>query len=436
MKLKIRSDKIKDIEKILKNKNIPNLYIFFGKMFRTGFVPFLNHWDFKCIKNSLESKYTSISINIRKRMYNEIYNIGFVTDRDIIIGKVFEEKNEDISALIYHIGDYDIILIQNEKDYMLEVKFIKKPNKINDFFEPIKYLYSIIKRKVIEVEESQSIIKEYNSIFNKKQESPWIVPQGLRFIEEKNLLNIKDYLVFPMYRGETYTLYLSKKGIYLISKIKILKVENENINGNKELHNTVITGEWYENSFTGYDISYIGGKDIRNKRLTRRMKYLSIVSNKFNFCQITTYYSNNISKHTQKLLDDYEGVLFAPNYANYTNDRIFLYQPVENVGISLKIEKKIENNFQTFILKISDNKLFCGTTEFPYQTHIPLSREDRKFIDILEDNIIYEFRWRNDGLVPYTRKSKTSSNRIAERSWNFINNTLDKNLLINSLNNI
>ena len=436
MKLKIRSDKIKDIEKILKNKNISNLYIFFGKMFRTGFVPFLNHWDFKCIKNSLKSNYTSISINIGKRIYNEIYNIGFLTDRDIIIGKVFEENNEYISALIYHIGDYDIILIQNEKDYMLEVKFIKKPDKINDFFEPIKYLYSIIKRKVIEIEESESIIKEYNSIFNKNQESPWIVPQGLRFIEEKNLLNIKDYLVFPMCRGETYTLYLSKKGIYLISKIKILKVENENINDNKELHNTVIFGKLYENSFTGYDISYIGGKDIRNKRLTRRMKYLSIVSNKFNFCQITTYYSNDISKHTQKLLDDYEGVLFAPNYANYTNDRIFLYQPVENVGISLKIEKKIETNFQTFILKITDNKLFCGTTEFPYQTHIPLSKEDRKFIDILDDNIIYEFRWRNDGLVPYTRKSKTSSNRIAERSWNFINNTLDKNLLINSLNNI
>lgn len=436
MKLKIRSDKIKGIERILKNENIYNFDIFFGKMFRTGFVPFLNHWDFKCIKNSLESNYTSISINIGKRIYNEIYNMGFITDRDIIIGKVLEEKNEHISALVYHIGDYDIILIQNEKEYGLEVKFIKKPSKINDLFEPIKYLYRIIKKKVVEVEESESIIKEYNRIFNKKEEYPWIVPQGLRFIEEKNLLNIKDYLVFPMYRGEKYTLYLSINGIYLISKIKILKVENENINDNRELHNTVITGKWYENSFTGYDISYIGGKDIRNKRLSRRMKYLAIVSDKFNFCRITTYYSNDISKHTQELLNDYEGVLFAPNYANYTNDRIFLYQPVENVGINLKIEKKIESNFQTFILKITDNKLFCGTTDFPYQTCIPLSKEDRKFIDGLEDIIIYEFRWRNDGLVPYTRKSETSSNMIAEKSWNFINNTLSKKLLINSLNNI
>lgn len=44
------------------------------------------------------------------------------------------------------------------------------------------------------------------------------------------------------------------------------------------------------------------------------------------------------------------------------------------------ISLPMENNFQTFILKISDNKIFCGTTEFPYQTHIPLSKEDRNLL--------------------------------------------------------
>ena len=147
------------------------------------------------------------------------------------------------------------------------------------------------------------------------------------------------------------------------------------------------------------------------------------------------YYRDDLGKHTENLLHEHDGVIFIPIYANYINDRIFLYQTVENVGIKFKLEERIKCGFHTFALKVGVNEqLFTGVDELPYKPFIPLCKEDRDFIGPL-NNTIFEFRWENDGLIPYTRayENEISTSKFARQAWIYMNDHIDKNLIISIL---
>lgn len=434
MKLVIRSDIIENLKYLLQQDYQYKLRLLFGKMFRTGFVPYLNHWDYKYIKKILKSKYSSSRTRVGNRSYKEIYDIGFVTDRQIILSEIKENEGDEIDIITFHIVEnYNVILIQSQRDYQVEIEFIQQTLTLNELFDSIKFLYSLFKNPLTILNEPKSVIEEYNNLFNKKQDKPWIIPQSLRFLEEKQLVELKDYVVMPMYRGNKFILYLSQSGAYLISKYKIFYL-NQSIPDS--LYNTVVSGDWYEKSFTAYDIICIGNTNVCRKSFIQRMKYLRIVTTQFPFCKMVKYY--RIEKNIEDLLNKNEGVIFTPIRANYMNNRTFLYQSVENVGIKFKLEEKIECGFQTFVLKTlsfgSNEDLFTGIKDLPYGPFIPLTKEDKKFIGPL-NNTIFEFRWDNDSLVPYTRayENKISNSKFSKEAWFYINNPIDKKLIINNL---
>ena len=77
---------------------------------------------------------------------------------------------------------------------------------------------------------------------------------------------------------------------------------------------------------------------------------------------------------------------------------------------------------------------FTGVEELPYEQSIPLSNEDRDFIGPLS-NTVFEFRWESDGLMPYMRayENETSTSKFAKQAWVYMNDPLDKDLIISSL---
>lgn len=439
MNLTICSDTLESLKKILQQEYEYKFSFLFGKMVRSGFVPYINSWNYHYIKEILKSKYLSIQKRVRQRSYIELCNIGFIVNHHIILSEKKEEEGEDISITVFNIGIYNLILTSSQNNYQVEIEFIQKPLNLKEILNPVKFLYDLlnfITHPVTILKETRSVIQEYNFLFGKTQDTPWIVPQGLHFLDENNLRQMRDYVVMPMRRGKKYILFLSESGAYLISKFKILFIKRSVPNS---LYNTVVSGDWYENIFTAYDIVRTSNIDIRKKSFIYRMKHLRVVCTQFPFCKMVRYYRNNLDKNIEKLLKRYDGVIFSPIRANYMNNRTFLYQPVENVGIRFKLEERTKCGFRSFVLmtKACDGEtedLFTGIKELPYRSLIPLSNSDKEFIGPV-NNTVFEFRWESDGFMPYMRvdENDISTGKFAKQAWAYINNPIDKNLVISFL---
>lgn len=432
MKLTIRSNIISELKQLLSQEYTQKWRFRFGKMERQGFTPFLSRWDYQCVKESLQRKYSASRKRVGKRIQSEICDIGFVTDRRIILSNMKEEEGEKMAVTAYHIGTYDLILFRSQHEYQVEIEMTQKPLNLKELFEPVKFLYGLFKERVVECETKDDVIVNYNLLFDRDQETPWIVPQGLRYLNEKHLSNLRDYVVMPMRKSEKYMLFLCESGSHLVSKKNIWTIPG---NIPFSLHDTVVMGEWHQNIFTGYDIAMIGGKDVRKKSLLQRLKKLRIVSVRFPFCEVVKCFRGNLGDHTHELLKKNEGVIFAPIRANYMNDRVFLYQQVENVGIKFNLVTRSERGYTMYTLKVGQSDaLFTGTDKYPYESHIPLSSEDRDFIGPL-NNTVFEFRWESNGFMPYMRayEARVTSIKFAKKVWEYINNPLDKQLVINSL---
>lgn len=426
MKLKIHSDIISKLKHVLEQNY--NFHFRFGNKFRNGFSPFLNSWDYKCIKDFMEVKYSPIHTKVGKRYYTQICDLGFIQDRQVILTQIAEEKGEDYTIDTFKTEKYDIKLIKNNDEYQVEIKLTDKPENITELFSPVKFLYGIIKSRISPIiDNKDKIIEDYNSLFGKIQETPWIVPQGINFIDKIQIKTIQDYVVMPICKGIKYILYLSSTGAYMISKRQIFIVDVDIVP--VQLHGSVVTGYWYNKKFTTIDILRFGLKDIRGHSLLKRFKHLVLVSELFPFCVMIQFIIKDIYKNTKILLKKYDGVIFYPIKANYMNDKVFIYQPVEKVGINFKVEKYVSNGFHTFGLKCGNNNdFFIGSTEYPLKYLIPLSKEDQDFIGPLDNNTVFEFRWESDGLMPYVRvpKNSTSTRTFSKKAWSYINNTSKK----------
>jgi hypothetical protein len=434
MKLTLRSDILETLNVLLKHEYREKYRFLFGKMKRNVFSPFINRYDYDCIEKALTDKYHYTKSTIGTRIYKKICDIGFVTDRHVLLTTVKEKEGNQISLTIFHIETYNIILLKSHYDYQVEIELSHKPKTLNQMFDPVKFLYSLIQSPVSIEDGATEVINMYNSLFQRKQNSPWIVPQGLKFLDKNSLSLLTDFVIMPIRKGIKYTLFLSEKGAFLINRLEILRVDSD---VPESLYNTVVTGDWYEKSFVGYDISVIAGTDIRRKSFLKRNKSLKLVSGLYPFCEAISYYRNNLVEKTEKLLKEHEGIIISPIKANYMNDRVFMYQEVHNVGIKFRIEKSIKCGFTTYALKLGkSNELFIGTPTMPYIHTIPLSRNDREFIKPLGESSIFEFRWESDGLMPYMQVSNSSTTKFANRAWSYINDPLDKNVILNKFKGI
>lgn len=432
MKLTIRTDIIATLKSFLKQEYTGKYRFLFGKTKRTGFLPYLNRFDYQCVKDALSGKYSTTKTRVGRRQYKKLCDIGFVTDRRVLLASVEEHAGDEITVTVFHIKTCDIILLCSQHEYQIEIELTHKPFNMKQLFEPVKFLYGLFQSPVEELDDTKEVIESYNSMFEQKQDTPWMVPQGLKFLSENLLGVLSDYVLMPMRRGAKYMLYLSEKGAFLVSKRSTLRVGRS---VPTSLHGTIVMGEWYEKSFVGYDIAIFSGKDIRSKSFLQRLKSLRVVSIRFPFCEMVRCYRQHLAENMEKLLEEYEGVIFTPVRANYMNDRVFLYQEVENVGIKFTLQERSKCGFNTFvILSGVNNDPFVGTDSLPFRPDIPLSQDDREFIGPL-NNTIFEFRWQSDGFMPYMRsyQNETSTSKFARQAWEYINEPLEKSIVLDTL---
>lgn len=435
MKLSIHTKIITELNSLLKEEYTVPLRFAFGKLWRTGFSPFLNHWDYNCLRDKLAGKYPTSQFRTGQRKHQKICNAGYVVDRHLLLCTVKEDySGEDMSVTVFRLPEYNVVLIRRKCAYQVEIEFTNKPLNIKDLFEPVKFIYGLIDNITVPVSDdmSQKITLEYNNLLDREQKTPWMIPQGMHFLCEDLLGLLTDYVVTPMYRGKKYMLYLCEFGTFLISKKEILHVEKS---VPRSLYQTIIVGDWHEKSFVGYDIAFISGRDVRKKSYLQRAKSLRVVSIRFPFCKMVRFYRNRLHEHVSELLNDYRGVIFMPVKANFTNNRIFIYQLVENVGVRFKLDYSEECGYSTYTLKTGMYQdLFLGTSEFPFSSHIPLTQEDKEFIGPLQ-NTVFEFRWEGNNWLPYVQvhEHEVSSSKFACQAWEYINKPLPYTELLDNI---
>jgi hypothetical protein len=434
MKLSIRSNIVSEINSLLCDTEYgsitPQYRIFFGKMFRTGFIPFLNTFDYKNILKKLDEEYEKEYENkiIKTKNIIPYLNIGLISNQFIVMGTTQSEETQSEETLYSSLDkSHHIALIKNqEESYSLEIIFIIKPQNIPSFFKPIKYLLQIFSNTFEKVQNKNNIIVEYNSLFGKNKNIPLIIRQPLKRISESFIPDLENYLAFPITRGKKYTLFLCELGAYLISRNNILKID-ETVP--PQFYNTILTGDFYEKSFYCYDAIMIGGYDVRRFSLIRRRRDLNTIVTQFPFFCIIQEDS------TESIISKYNGVLYIPNRANFMNKRRYIYQPVDKIGIHFKVCSVKTNGYLVYVLKTGNKQqVFTGTDLYPSYDTIPLSQEDREFIG--PDNEIFEFRWMNDGFVPFSYSCTTTSFKQSKNLWKNINEPLNSTELLRTFKKI
>jgi len=412
---------INDLAQIIKEMQKEKEYKFvFGNKRNTYFEPYINSFNFERIKTFLDSS-TYVSTQTEQKQYCNILDIGVVNNHYVMFGYSGTENVSSLECLTYRSQDnsHSILLIHDGvDDYQIEVSLIQIPTSLTELFEPVKALYKLLPELLVK-EENYEVVSSYNSLFEKDYQYPWIVPQGLSYLKHTNL---EKYYVCPMRRGVSYTLFLSEKGVYMMNGDGVFIVSLED-DVHDSLYNTVISGDWYENRFYGYDISIFCGQDVRKQSLIKRERYLYKINKYFPFCVPIKYYS---VENAKSLLNVYDGVIFSPIKANYTNNRTYIYQHIKNISIYFKVSQNYLR-YKTYTLKTGkEEEVFTGNTEYPFFNTIPLVQEDRKFIGTGNECVI-EFKWDSNSFVPvsYSNTGCPTSTVDAKNIWTYINEHID-----------
>jgi len=423
MKLTIRSDTVSKIQSILKNGKPALLSLSFGKMKRAGFSKFISDWDVACLRSELErSDFDKTTCKI-KEYETVICDIGFVDPNHILLysdGKETKEYGD-----LYSDGSkYSIILGKNS----IDIGFLKTPTTLAEFFNPVKVVYSAFKQKLVK-NEGPSIIYMFNSLWDKKQDFPWLLKQGVNYLKRGDSLD--DYIVCPFTNGIKYSLFLWDKCAYFVTGSYTYKLD---VKAPSSLNNSVIIGYWYENKFTAYDIVFYKGKNVQKVSLPSRLKRLHNVEKIFPFCKSVEYLMDDLEKDTAFLLKKHKGLIFSPKHANYVNNRTFIYKSIETTTINFSIVKK----GCVYSLKTGKEcSSFQGSPEYPFGHTTPLTLEDQKFVGFIP-NSVFKFRWKNNGLVPLERSTSgiPTSTKNSKKIWNYINNPLTNKMVLNIIKGI
>ena len=122
----------------------------------------------------------------------------------------------------------------------------------------------------------------------------------------------------------------------------------------------------------------------------------------------------------------YDGIIFAPVRANYTNNRTYIYQRMENISIFFKVSHNYLR-YKTYTLKTGNKEeVFNGTKTYPFFNTIPLALEDREFIGASNDCVI-EFKWDSSCFIPvsYSNTGCPTNTDIAKSIWLYINEPVE-----------
>ena len=151
-------------------------------------------------------------------------------------------------------------------------------------------------------------------------------------------------------------------------------------------------GYWHRNIFTVVDATGVQGVDVRAKSIRRRLILAKRCLLGLEFCKISGLSRDN-----------------KVSFSCYEISMIFRVAPVSLSGFTL------------FKLINHNNEVFSGTKEYPYDSPVPFSSEDREFMEKFYPHDIFEFRWENNNLVPYAAAIIFHS----LNNWNFLHHRKD-----------
>jgi hypothetical protein len=422
MKLTIRSDTLYKIKSVITGEK-SLLSFSFGKMKRSGFSRFIDEWDIRCLKSNLEkNEYESSETKIKKQL-NIICDLGFIHSHHLLLYSPGKDSGDN--GISYHINEsYKIVIGVNS----IDINFCKFPTTLTDFFDPVKLIYSTFTPRLIK-KEGPKIIYLFNCLWDKKQDFPWILQQGVNYL--KKGVSLDDYIVCPCTTGTKYFLFLWDTCGYFVTSSYAYKIDTK---VPKSLDNTVVVGYWDKSKFTAYDIVVFKGKDIQKYSILTRLKKLKKVGECFPFCCPVKYLTDDLEKDTRLLLDQHNGVIFSPTKATYINNRTYIFKPIEKTTVRFAIEKM---NYGYSLKTGKEFSSFNGTTEYPFRSTIPLTLHDQKFVGLIP-NAVFEFRWKNDGFLPIERCTTgvPTSTKNSKKIWSYINNPLTEKMLFNIIKGI
>lgn len=415
MKLSIRSDTVHNLTKVLQNNYESKLCIVFGNMQLKGFTQRISEWHYNCIETYITN--TEHIECMDSVDYTPVQDIGFINHYHIFLTENIDTIDK-IPCLVLEQKNFVIKLFSAIKQ--VKIEFPEKPNSVASVVEPIKTIYEMLTPQFKELP-LQPTTGIYNSLFDKKQDLPWILPQALQILKREDLETLHDYMVAPSGDGNMYTMYISDTNVYMISQYSVAEINQV---FPKELKYTVSHGYWDDTSFTGYDVSMISGVNICKFSLTKREKALQNISSQLSFFKAAKYYNTNIIENASILLKTNNGVIFAPIKANYMNNRTYIYTPVDKISIHFYVNT-VKCSYNMYQISSGANKqVFTGSTQYPFRNIIPININHRHVIGEYPENVLVEFRWENNSFVPHniSKQNESTPPEEAKEIWEFINN--------------
>tara|TARA_B100000795_G_scaffold270051_1_gene262233 strand:- start:11261 stop:14254 length:2994 start_codon:yes stop_codon:yes gene_type:complete len=368
-------------------------------------------------------------------MFNSLINSGILATKqkyEFYIDITNTEKDNILPALIkmeqsLHLSSFIISKIQQQEI-------------INKYYELIK---------------NDIIIKSFNN--RNPNRPPLITPKPVT-LEKINILNpdeygivsiLSEYTVTEKADGERLLMFIDDNGkVYLINNT--YRVTDTGITTTKELHNTLIDGEYIgcnnRNDFSSkglyaaFDIYYYSGDKItslplidNDQKINTRYKYLlktvsQMKHNEYSMDYIVKehLYNSDILKDCEKILSgnkvypyDIDGLIFTPAklalYSYYTNkamqitdnvkwDRVFKWKPPEQNTIDFLAKQSITTTidgikYKEFLLYVGYNAsqwvpyTIDDALKIAYNKEYRIMVQDKKksyIPKLFQPNIFYE----------------------------------------------
>lgn len=312
--------------------------------------------------------------------FNYDFNNGIIAIARII--KTSDDEFETLkkSKILSSIQNYEFSLIINDTKHL-----------ITSIILVIKSLF--MSNIILTKKQQSNVLNEYYKLIKKDmqipsyyKDIPLLCPKPIT-LEKHNLVNpdeygaisiLKDYAVTEKADGERILMYINNEGnVYLIDNS--LRVEDSGIKARKEIHNSLIDGEYIrcdkriddikKNIYAAFDIYYINNNstmslpliDGRNTELAKVIKGLDVKKSNFDFVIMKNHYNSGdvindcreILNNSHKYPYEIDGLIFTPaklavySYypslpvpitPNMTWDRLFKWKPPEQNTIDFLIK--------------------------------------------------------------------------------------------------
>jgi hypothetical protein len=382
MKVNIRSSVAYDLNNILSTSECTSFCLRLGQLTRDGFIPKMSHWQQKNIREGLE-KIGILQNKIQGSIiFDPVYNIGEVGKYELLLGKISKNNVPTFSYESYEIpGPICCLHIVNS---YIQIEFPKGVNDLKTLFEPIKFIYGFIKESLTPIKGQTYLDQKYSSLSH--------------LLIQKAPTN--NFILAPfLSSGDWGTLRICEDSAHLLIERQVYVINNE-VSGHPNV--SIFEGYWEDDIFIIYIPIKINGKDMSMYNISHRLALAKRATLNLSFCKVTKIFTT--SKETQEsMCCRYGGVIYIQR--NIKNCVFEVYRPVHRINMLFSVSQKSYSGFSFFEL-CDGSGVFRGSKEYPYNSPISLSKEDRDLLAHFSPCSVLEFRWENDNLVLYSKSHK------------------------------